>query len=372
MKTNNYYSQENHGPYQFFDLGDFHLEDGGVIYNCRIAYSTFGTLNANKDNAILITTWYSGTSKIMEQAYIGKGRAIDPSRYFVIIVNQIGNGLSTSPHNVQDPLRGPEFPKVRIADDVRAQHSLLTEQLGIHTLVLVTGGSMGAQQTWEWAVRYPGMVERAAPIAGIAGTSSHNFLFIETLMYALRSDPAWNDGGYMEADAVHNGLRHHADLWSVMGFSVEFFTQGLYRNIGFPTLQEFRSGFMHNYFLPMDPNDLLCMAWKWQHGDVSRLTNGNLAAALARIRAKVFVIAIEQDMLLPAGDCEADQKLTPDSEFRVIKCKAGHLSLFGLDPAYLGQVDQYLSELLAIPVQHDHPEDPLFDGEHRQAQIIGI
>src|SRR5687768_17981738 len=118
MAQDNYYSQENHGPYALYDLGDFPLEEGGVISNCQIAYSTFGTLNAKKDNAILITTWYSGTSKIMEQVYVGSGRAIDPDRYFVVIVNQIGNGLSTSPQNAPLDLRGPRFPRVRVSDDV--------------------------------------------------------------------------------------------------------------------------------------------------------------------------------------------------------------------------------------------------------------
>lgn len=369
MKENNYYSQENHGPYQLFSMGDFQLEDGGIIEHCEIAYSTFGKLNAKKDNAILITTWYSGTSRIMEQVYIGTGRAIDPAKYFIVIVNQIGNGLSTSPHNASDSLRGPKFPRVRIADDVRAQHKLLTEQFGIQTLALVTGGSMGAQQTWEWAVRYPDMVKRAAPIAGRAGKSPHNFLFVETLIYSLTSDPLWNGGYYTEPNAVRHGLRHHADLWSVMGFSVEFLREALYENIGFPTLQDFRSGFMHNYFLPMDPNDLLCMAWKWQQGDVSRLTNGDLAAALARIRAKIFVIVIDQDLLLPASDCEVDQKLTPGSELRVIKCPAGHLSLFGLDPAYVEQVDKYLGELLAIPLRDSGSEHTPEISKHMQPDL---
>ena len=75
MEKNNYYSQENHGPYQLFNLGDFKLEDGGIISNCQLAYSTFGKLNAKKDNAILITTWYSGTSKIMEKVYLGEGKS---------------------------------------------------------------------------------------------------------------------------------------------------------------------------------------------------------------------------------------------------------------------------------------------------------
>ena len=370
MKKNNYYSQENHGPYQFFNLGDFHLEDGGTINNCQIAYSTFGALNSNKDNAILVTTWYSGTNKIMEQVYLGKGRAMDPANYFIVIVNQIGNGLSTSPDNASAPLQGPKFPRVRIADDVRAQHQLLTELFGIETLALVTGGSMGAQQTWEWAVRYPDMVKRAAPIAGRARNTPHSFLFTETLMYALTSDPTWNGGYYTESDTLRRGLCHHADLWSVMGFSIGFFGEAIYKNIGFPTLQDFRSGFMENYFLPMDPNDLLCMAWKWQQGDVSRLTDGDLESALGRIQAKVFVIAIDEDMLYPPSDCEADQKLTPESELRVIHSQAGHLGLFGLDPAYLGQVDKYLGELLSIPVRYETSKDEEIKNERREPNLV--
>ena len=82
-----------------FNLGDFDLEDGSRIRNLTLAYATFGKLSPRKDNAILFPTWYSGTNKKLEQAYIGKDRALDPSRYFIILVNQIGNGLSSSPQN---------------------------------------------------------------------------------------------------------------------------------------------------------------------------------------------------------------------------------------------------------------------------------
>lgn len=145
MIDNPYYSQAVHGPYETYDLGNFTLEEGGTIRGCQLAYATFGTLNAAKDNAILITTWFSGTSKIMEQVYTGPGRALDPAKYFIVIANQIGNGLSSSPHNTPFPAGMANFPKVRIGDDVRAQHRLLTEKFGITELALVTGGSMGAQ-----------------------------------------------------------------------------------------------------------------------------------------------------------------------------------------------------------------------------------
>jgi len=162
MSTNPYYGQEGHGPYETISIGNLELEEGGHIPDCQLAVATHGTLNAAKDNAILVTTWYSGTSKIMEQVYIGNGRALDPAKYFIIVVNQIGNGLSTSPNNSSGAQAGPTFPKVRIGDDVRAQHKLLTEKYGLKSLALVVGGSMGAQQTYEWAVRYPDFVKRAA------------------------------------------------------------------------------------------------------------------------------------------------------------------------------------------------------------------
>ena len=124
MITNSYYSQEVHGPYELYDVGNLVLEEGGTIRNCQLAYAAFGTLNAAKDNAVLVPTWYSDTNKIIEQVYIGNGRALDPDKYFIIIVNQIGGGLSTSPHNTPPPAGMGNFPHVRIGDDVRAQHKL--------------------------------------------------------------------------------------------------------------------------------------------------------------------------------------------------------------------------------------------------------
>jgi homoserine O-acetyltransferase/O-succinyltransferase len=349
MTANSYYTQENHGPFQLFDLGDFALEEGGTLRACQIAYSTFGTLNASKSNAILLPTWYSGTGKIMEQVYIGPGRAIDTERYFVVIANQIGNGLSTSPHNTASPFNGPMFPKVRIGDDVRAQHALLTRQFGIERLELVCGGSMGAQQTYEWAVRYPDMVKRAAPIAGTARNTPHNFVFAAALGEAITSDPNWRDGWYGDGAEVQAGLRRHAKWWAVMGLCTELFKQEQWREAGFSSLDDFVTGFLEAYFLPMDPNDLLCMAWKWQRGDVSRHTGGDLGAALGRIKAKVFVMPIDTDMFFPPRDCEAEQALIANGEMRVIHSLWGHLGLFGVEPGYVEQIDRHLRELLSIP-----------------------
>jgi homoserine O-acetyltransferase/O-succinyltransferase len=350
MIANPYYSQEVHGPYELHDIGNFTLEEGGTIRGCKLACATFGELNAAKDNAILIPTWYSGTTKIWEQVYIGPGRALDPEKSFIIGINQIGSGLSSSPHNTPPPDGMASFPRVRIGDDVRAQHKLVTETFGLTQLALVVGGSMGAQQTYEWAVRYPDMVKRAAPIAGTAKNTDHDFIFTETLNEAIRSDPAWNGGDYAASSDVQRGLRRQARLWAVMGWSTEFYKREMWRTLGFASVEAFLVDFMEDYFLPMDPNDLLCMAWKWQRGDVSRHTGGDLRAALDRITAKVFVMPIDEDMFFPPRDCVPEQQMIRNSELRVIKSIAGHLALFGVDPDYGPQVDRHLKELLATPV----------------------
>ena len=350
MGVNTYYTQELHGPFETYAIGDLKLEEGGALPNCQLAYTTHGKLNAARDNAVLVPTWYSGTSKIMEQIYVGDGPALDPGKYFIIVVNQIGSGLSSSPHNTPAPFEGPRFPKIRIGDDVRAQHTLLTEKFGIEQLALVFGGSMGAQQTYEWAVRYPDMVKRAAALAGTAKNLPHTCVMADVVNDILKLDPAFKDGLYGDSSTMHSALRKHAKFFTVIGWCGDFLQAESWRGLGFSSLDEFMTGFMEGYFLPMDPNNLLTQAWKWQRGDISRHTGGDLKAALARIKAKVMVMPIETDLIFPPAVCEAEAKMIPNSQFRVIQSKAGHLGLFAVEPTYLEQVDRHLEELLATPV----------------------
>ncbi|MEH3076658.1 MAG: alpha/beta fold hydrolase [Quadrisphaera sp.] len=352
MIENSYYTHEHHGEYELVSIGELQLEEGGVIPDCQLAVATFGELDEARDNAILVSTWYSGTHQIWRDAYIGPGHALDPSKYFIVVVDQIGNGLSTSPHNATGANAGiamSKFPHVRIGDDVVAQERLLREHFGIETLQLVTGGSMGAQQTYEWAVRFPEKVERAAPIAGTAQNTPHDFLFTKALIDTITCDPGFAGGEYTSNEQVVDGLERHAGIWAVVGFSTEYFKTEAWRSLGFETVEQFMEQFLEPYFTAMDPNDLLTMAWKWQRGDVARHTGGDLAAALGRITAKTFVMPISEDMFFPVRDCAAEQALVPGSQLRVIDDVAGHLGLFGLSAGYMPQVDALLSELLATP-----------------------
>ncbi|MGH9119860.1 MAG: alpha/beta fold hydrolase [Acidimicrobiales bacterium] len=348
MIENPFYSSEVHGDYDVVSIGRLDLEEGGTIADCQLAVATFGRRNAAGDNAILIPTWYSGTHQIWRDAYIGTDHALNPDDYFIVVVNQLGNGLSTSPHNTTGEQPMSRFPKVRIGDDVVAQERLVREHLGVEQLELVVGGSMGAQQTYEWAVRFPDMVKRAAPIAGTAQNTPHDFIFTDTLNEAIRSDPGWAGGEYASHEDVRAGLARQARLWSVMGFSTEFWKLERWRDLGFDSAEAFQTEFMEPYFTVMDPNDLLAMAWKWQRGDVARHTGGDLAAALGRITATTFVLPISEDMFFPVRDCAAEQAMVPKSELRVIESIGGHLALFGFEPEYMAQVDRHLGDLLSI------------------------
>lgn len=346
MAPHPYYNHDVHGAYDLIGIGDIDLEEGGTLRNCQLAVATQGTLNADRSNAVLVPTWYSGTSRIMQDVYVGSGRALDPANHFFIFVNQIGNGLSTSPSNTSGPGGGADFPFVRIGDDVVAQHRLVTQHFGIERLALVIGGSMGAQQTYEWAVRFPDMVARAAPLAGTAANTEHDFLFTQTLMEAITTDPGYAGGAYQTSADVAAGLRRHAMLWTVMGWSTEFFAKGRHRALGFTDMGHFVDAFMCGYFGPMDPNNLLRMAWKWQRGDVSRHAGGDLAAALSRITAKMFVMPISHDMFFPPSDCEREAALVKDAQFRVLDSIDGHLGLFGTDAAMIAQLDTNLRDLM--------------------------
>src|SRR5215813_9849119 len=130
---------------EIFELGDFPLTSGYTLPGAKLSYKTHGTLNAAKDNAILFPHFLGGAPEALE-GWIGEGRPLDPNKYFIILPGQFGNGVSTSPSNSQPPFERGAFPAMKFADDVVAQHKLVTEKFGIGELQLVLGWSTGGLQ----------------------------------------------------------------------------------------------------------------------------------------------------------------------------------------------------------------------------------
>ncbi|MDO5511407.1 alpha/beta fold hydrolase [Corynebacterium sp.] len=346
MYHNPFYTPEVQGPWEMISIGRLELESGEVIEDCELAVVTRGELNDARDNAILLPTWFTGTHQAWVDTYIGEGHALDPAKYFIVIVNQIGNGLSTSPHTTADPtIAMSKFPFVTIGDDVVAQERLLREHFGITELFAVVGASMGAQQAYEWAVRFPDRVHRAAPIAGTARNTPHDFLFTQVLLDAVTSDPGFNNGEYASNTDVREGLHRHARVWGIMGLSTQWWKTEAWRHLDLESRDQAVEEFLEPTFAVVDPNSLMVMGRKWQHGDVARHTDGDLAAALGRIQAKVFVMPISEDMFFTVRDCADEAALIPGAELRVIDDVAGHFAIVGFVPEYMQQVDRHLEEL---------------------------
>src|SRR3954454_2670997 len=202
--------------YELFELGDLPLQHGQILRGATLAYKTYGTLNADKSNVILHPTWFSAWHDANEWT-IEPGFACDPGRYFIVVPNQINNGLSTSPSNNPPPFNGPYFPPVTFYDQVEAQYRLLTQKWGIESLELVLGSSMGAAQTYQWAVSHPEMVKRAAPIVGSPKTSEHNQVFLKSLRATLTLDPVFDGGIYSPDAPPTRGLRAFARIYAGWG-----------------------------------------------------------------------------------------------------------------------------------------------------------
>ncbi|MEQ6250902.1 alpha/beta fold hydrolase [Sulfitobacter sp. HNIBRBA3233] len=306
-----------------FDLPQFRLQRGMTLPTARLAYRTYGTLNADRSNAILYPTSYGAQHSDIDWL-IGPGRVLDPDKWFIVIPNMFGNGLSSSPSNVAQPLGPGRFPLVTHWDNVHAQRALLREVFGIERLALIYGWSMGAQQALHWGALFPDAVARIVAVCGSARTSEHNKVFLQGVRATLTGDPHWR-GDHFTAHPVQ-GLRAMGRVYAGWAMSQAFYRERLWQGAGFASLEDFLVRSWEANFLRRDAHDLLASLETWMVSDISdnAVFGGDLGAALGAITARSIIMPSRTDLYFTPEDSEAETAQMPNAEFRVIESIWGH------------------------------------------------
>ena len=309
--------------YSIFEAGNILLQSGRTLRGGQLAYKTYGTLNAEKSNAILYMTSFAAHHYDVDWL-IGAGKALDTEKYFVVVPNLFGNGLSSSPSNATEPQNGERWPYFTITDNVKVQNRLLTEVLGITSLELACGWSMGGLQAFQWASYYPSMVKRLAVLCGAAKCSPHNQVFIEGVRATLTTDPAYQNGVFVRRP--ERALRAMGRNYAAMAMSQTFYRQELWRGAGFSSLEDFLIMSWEANFLKRDANNMLTHLWAWQQANIANNEkyNGDFKAALQAITAKALLMPGTTDLYFQVEDNRLEAEQMPNARLLPIPSEWGH------------------------------------------------
>ena len=333
--------------HELFELGDVTLQSGATLPGARLAYRTYGSLNASRDNVVVMPTFYTGTHA-RNEGYLRAVPALDSSRYFIVSINLFGNGLSSSPSNTAPPFDGPRFPAVTLHDNVACQRRLLTEALGVKRIALVLGWSMAGCQAYEWGAQFPDLVDAILPFCASARTSPHNKVFLEGVKAALTADRAFAGGDYRAPPEA--GLRAFGRVYAGWAFSQTFYRERLHRELGFETFEELLLDWERDH-LGWDANDLLAKLRTWQLGDISanERHRGDFARALGTIRARAILVPCTTDLYFPPEDNAIEAEHMPNAELRPYASPWGHCvaSPSREQSGFMRFLDAQVAELLA-------------------------
>lgn len=279
------------GVQQIAELGTCKLASGQVVLDCRVGYRTFGTLNAERTNVVIVPTWLNGRSEDLLSLFgetPGPQRLVDTSRFFGIAFDAFGDGVSSSPSNSRQQA-GVSFPQFTTEDMARAQYRVLTEVLHVRHVHAAVGLSMGGHQVFAWATLYPEFVDRAVPIIGSPQATNFDRLSKQILIDAIASDPDYQSGHYTKEPALK--------LANAIGF--QLLTTPAFRNAEAPRSQY--SEWLRKIEAPQrqDANDRVWQARAILSHDV---LHGRPLEEVARSsRVKFLVINAAEDRMVAPG-----------------------------------------------------------------------
>lgn len=298
---------------KFAEIGNFKLENGQVIKDCKIGYRTFGKLNADRSNAVLFPTWFGGNSKQLE-GLIGPGNMADSTKYFVIAVDALGDGVSSSPSNSKLQPDG-KFPRFNIRDMVKSQHILVTKVLHLKHLFCVIGESMGGMQTFQWIVSYPNFVDKAVPCVGSPKLTYYDLLLWNTELQIINTDLRNKipEIGIMKAISDITELNIRTPEYYVTHMKPEEFKSDNKKD---------QEGFSKGF----NPYDWRSQLEAMIAHNVSAPYRDNMKKAASRVKAKVFIVVNRQDHMVNPHPAMKFAKLI-NAKTLILNNDCGHLGL---------------------------------------------
>jgi len=308
-------------PHRRWAAGELALESGEVIQGFALSYVTHGELDQARSNAVLVTISLSGNHHRLD-FLIGPGKALDPERCFIVCVDPIGNGLTTSPSNSEEQ-PGMRFPRFSIRDMVHSQHRFLTEALGIQNVLAVIGASMGGMQALQWAVSHPEFMHSVVAMTPMARSSPWSVAVVETARRALMADPAWN--GEVFTDYPARGWRAWSGVMSVLaGRTPAALTEMFDKPLD--TLEWMDKVTADNRANSFDATDWLYQSWAYEAHDVGTTPGfgGDTNAALESIKARAMILAPPLDLLNPTQCAQEAADAIPDVTLVEIPSAQGH------------------------------------------------
>ena len=364
-------------PQEMFFKQALQLKGGGVLQDYQLTYETYGKLNAQKDNAVLIchalnashhlAGTYEGVNKSEGwwDNMIGPGKPVDTNRFYVIGVNNLGSCFgSTGPMHTNPSTGktyGADFPVVTVEDWVDAQARLL-DALGIDVLAAVMGGSLGGMQALSWSMQYPHRVRHAIVIASAPNLNAENIAFNEVARRAITTDPDFHDGHFYEHNVVpKRGLRIARMLGHITYLSDDVMNSKFGRMLQsgdefkYSTLDiefqiesylRYQGDKFSEYF---DANTYLLITRALDYFDPAKAYNNNLSAALARATAQFLLVSFTTDWrFAPARSREIVQALINnkrDVSYAEIDAPHGHDAFLLDDKRYLNVVSSYFKQI---------------------------
>jgi len=268
---------------KFADIGDFKLVSGETLRNARIGYRTFGKMNADRSNIVVFPTWAGGTTEELKDN-VGAGKLINDADYYVILIDALANGVSSSPSNstVQPHMK---FPGITVRDMVNTEHELLTKKLDINHVKAVMGISMGGMQIFQWMVSYPGFMDKAIPIVGSPHVAPYDVVMWRLNIDALKDSAGWNHGDYTENPAK----LVHFEIGELMLQTPTEYNRTHTREQVLKALKKSETDKAE------DANNTIRQSEAMLALDVADVYDGSMQKAAAAVKAKVLVVVSKQD-----------------------------------------------------------------------------